>query len=370
MRLSQKPPTLFSLLAVILSSSHTVRANPVPAGNILLEARNASIQARCVGTPCGYSGQLCCAEGQTCFTDSNNEAQCGTGGTLGTPQNNDANGQWQLYTTTYVETDLVTRTSTYSSYIDAASSVIIAPTQNLAPAPTITSCHTEIEEIPCGGICCAKWQYCQYQGQCVAVDGSGGDVSSSYLNSVTGSAFIRPTSNGVETVTSTGSATTTVPFQRPTSTSGGSTAGMEATTTNNGLSKGAIAGIVIGVLLALALLFLLCAFYCFKGILDGFLGLLGIGPKKRRREETYIEERHSTHHGGSGGGGRTWFGTTRPNRVDRPKKSGGVGGFAAVASGLTALAIFLGLRRKNRRDKNSYGSGSMYSYSDYTSSSR
>lgn len=371
MRNSQ-PPTLLSLLAIVLSSTHTSYAKPLHRDDARIEARNSTLELRCVGTPCGWSGQICCSAGQTCFTDSNNQAQCGTGSSGGGNRDtSNANGQWQMYTTTYVETDLVTRTSTYSSYFGAASSVVVAPTQILVPVPTSTTCSTELGEIPCGNICCAVGQYCQYQGQCAAV-GGGGDFSSAYFSSVTGSAFIRPTSNGIQTITSTGSATTTVPFQTPTSTSGGSTAGMEASTTNNGLSGGAIAGIVIGVLIGLALLFLLCACFCFKGLLDGLLSLFGLGPKRRRREETYIEERHSTHHsgGGGGGGGRTWFGT-RPSRVDRPKKSGGFGGFTAVATGLAALAVFLGLkRRRDRRDKSSYGTGSSYSYSDYTSSSK
>lgn len=370
--LSSRPPTLLSLLAIVLSSTHTSYAKPLLRDDTRIEPRNSTLELRCVGTPCGWTGTVCCDPGQTCFTDSNNQAQCGTSsGGGGNQENNDNSGQWQLYTTTYVETDLVTRTTTYSSYVGAASSAVVAPTQELVPAPTAVTCNTSVGEGPCGSICCAVGQWCQYQGQCAAV-GGGGDFSSSYYSSVTGSAFIRPTSNGVETITSTGSPTTTVPFQTPTSTSDGSTAGMEASTTNNGLSGGAIAGIVIGVLIGLGLLFLLCACFCFRGLLDGLLSLFGLGPKRRRREETYIEERHSTRHSGGGGGsgGRTWFGT-RPSRVDRPKKSGGFGGFTAIATGLAALAVVLGLkRRKDRRDKSSYGTGSTYSYSDYTSSSK
>lgn len=367
---SSRPPTLLSLLAIVLSSTHISHSKPLPRDNAGIEARNTTLEVRCAGTPCGWTGQLCCAAGETCFTDSNNQAQCGTGSGGGGGVNQETNnyGQWQLYTTTYVETDLITRTSTYSSYLGGATSSV-APTQELVPAPTNAICNTGLGEIPCGYLCCAVGQYCLYQGQCTAVGGGGGDFSSYYLSSVTGSAFIRPTSNGVQTITSTGSATTTVPFQTPTSTSGSSTAGMEASTTNNGLSGGAIAGIVIGVLIGLGILFLLCACFCFKGLLDGLLGFFGIGPRRRRREETYIEERHSTRHSG-GGGGRAWFGT-RPSRVDKPKRSGGWGGFTAVTSGLAALALLLGLkRRRDRRDKDSYGTGSSYTYSDYTSSSK
>jgi hypothetical protein len=42
-----------------------------------------------------------------------------------------------------------------------------------------------------------------------------------------------------------------------------------------------------------------------------------------------------------------------------------------AAGGLAALAVLLGLKRKaGARDKSSYGTGSSYTYSDYTSSSR
>lgn len=365
MRLSQSPPTLLSLLSIVLCSTHTANAKPYPREDLILEADNNTFERRGCATPCGWSGQLCCGAGQSCFTDSAGQAQCGTSGGGGTNQQNN-NGQWQLYTTTYVETDFVTRTSIYSSLIGAPATVV-APTLNEAPAVTSVPCSTELNEIPCGGICCAQGQYCQWQGQCGAVAGGNGDFSSAYLSSVmnTGSAFIRPTSNAVETVTSTGSATTTVPFQTPTAASGGSTSGMQSTTSNNGLSGGAIAGIVIGVLFGIALLLLLCACFCFKGLADGVLALLGLGPRRRKTETTYVEERHSTH----GGGNRRWFGAG-PARVDRPKRdSGGLGGFAAVAAGLTALAIALGLkRRRDRRDKNSYGSGSSYSSYDYGTS--
>lgn len=371
MRISQSPPTLLSLLSVILSSTHTTHAKPYPRDELILDPKDTIVEKRQCANPCGWSGQLCCAAGQQCFTDSAGQAQCGTGG--GAQQiyngNSNTNGQWQLFTTTYVETDFVTRTSTYSSLVAATQpAVVVAPTIQQGSAVTNVPCSSQLSETPCGGICCAVGQRCAYQGQCVPIAGNGGDVSSAYLSSVlnTASLPIRPTSNGVQTVTSTG-ATTTVAFTAPTATSGGAAAGMQTTASNNGLSGGAIAGIVIGVLLGIALLLLLCALFCAKGLLDGFLALIGLGPKKRRREETYIEERHSTH---GGGGGRRWWGTGRPSRIDRPKKSGGgLGGFTAVAAGLGALALFLGLKRRTeRRDKSSYGTGSSYSYTDYSTS--
>ena len=368
MRLSQ-PPTLLSLLAVVLSSSHIAQAKPFRRGDSLIETDSDSLVERQGGYACGY-GSLTCETVGACYTDVNGQAQCSTTGT-GTQQNNANNGQWQLYTTTYTTNELTTITSTYS--------LQVSPTAQVA---TGGACDTAVGESPCGqnplngqALCCATGQQCLYQGQCGSSGAGAGDVSSSYLFSVTavatGTAFIRPTSATTQTVTSTGSATTTVPYQSasPTSSSGSTAAGMQSTTSNNGLSGGAIAGIVIGVLLGILFLLLLCGCLCFKGLLDSCLALLGLGPKRRRREDTYIEERHSHHASGGGGGGRTWFGQG-PSRPQREKKSSGVGGLGAVAGGLTALAVILGLKRKiDRRDKSSYTTGSSYTYSDYTSAS-
>ncbi|CAD6569839.1 MAG: hypothetical protein ASARMPREDX12_003095 [Alectoria sarmentosa] len=162
--------------------------------------------------------------------------------------------------------------------------------------------------------------------------------------------------------------TTTVPFMTASASasSASSAAGMTATTANNGLSAGAIAGIVIGVLLGLFLLFLFCAFYCFKGLLDGILSFFGL-RNKRRRTEVIEEERYSHHGRASGGGGRTWYGgTARPARVDRPKQDG-LGGFFGVAGILGALAIFLGLKRRRDRKAKTETTASTYSYSDFSS---
>ncbi len=368
MRFSQ-PPTLLSLLAFVLSSTHTTSATPLPYDEAILGSDNSSLVERSCINSCGNGG-LCCGAQQACLT-INGQPNCGdaTAAPANTANNVAGNSQWQLYTTTYTETDLLTRTSTYSSYFASVTSQLVAtPTTFVAPAVTSIYCDPALQFSPCGGsLCCAPGQVCVYQGQCGAAVNTVSDVSSFLYSSVTNtaSAFIRPTSNTVQTITSTGSPTTTVPFGTPTSTS--STAGMAASTTNNGLSGGAIAGIVIGVIAGIILLLLICTFFCFKGLLDGFLALIGLGPKRRRTEETYIEERRSRH-GGGGGGGRTWYGAARPNRVERPKKSG-LGGVTGVAAGLAGLAVLLGLkRRRDRKEKSEY-TGSSYSYSDYTSAS-
>lgn len=381
MRLSQAPPTLLSLLALLLSSVHPADTKPYPRDDLLGDARENALEKRACANPCGWSGQLCCAAGQVCFTDASGQAQCGAGGSGGsgaspvTAQAN--NGQWQYYTTTYVRTDLVTVVSTYSSYMGAATSYVQATTSYaqapptvFAPVATSVSCNYALNESPCGSICCSSGQYCQSAGQCAAAGGGSSAYYSSYY-SQSYSAPLRPTTNTVVTVVATGSVTATVPFQTPLATGGSVVTATPQS--NNGLSGGAIAGIVIGVILGIILLLLLIAACCFRGLLDGLLALFGGGRrgKRRVREETYIEERHA-HHGGGGGGGRMWFGQGRPSRVDRPppKKSGGLGGMGAVAGGLATLAIILGLkRRREQQEKDSYGTGSTYYSTEYTSSS-
>ncbi|KAL8643596.1 MAG: hypothetical protein Q9226_008255 [Calogaya cf. arnoldii] len=366
MRLSS-PPTLLSLLGIVLTSSHTANAKPYNRRLLQLDNPNA-LEKRCAN-PCGSESQYCCTASETCVTSGLPPiAQCvtvtGTGASPAVAQQNvGGNGQYQLITTTWTETDLILRTSTYSVHL-------ATPTTQQATVATGLSCDSSNGESPCGTLCCAMGQFCQVPGQCAASGGGViGDVSSFYYSSVTATDFIRPTSNTVETITSTGSATTTVPFQSAGPTLGGSTAGMTASTTNNGLSGGAIAGIVIGVLAGIILLLLICGIFCFKGLLDGFLAIFGLGKKRRRQETTYIEERHSHHTGGaSRPAGRTWWGADRPARI--LKKDSGKGGAGAVALGLGTLAVILGLKRKrDRRDKESYGTRSSYSYGSYTGTS-
>ncbi|KAI9698965.1 MAG: hypothetical protein M1836_003154 [Candelina mexicana] len=385
MRVSQAPPTLLSLLAIILTSAHSTTAKPYPRDDSILEVPNGDlIEERACAIPCGWNG-LCCAQGQTCTTDSSGQPLCGSGGGAGvattalaqaavsqtavvtTAAVNTAGGQWQYYTSTWIETNLVTRTSVYSTFIGATAQQAPATTyqvQTTAVAGAGTaSCNYALNETPCGNICCTGQQHCMSPGQCAA--GAGGSSNNNY-NTQTISAALRPTT--VQTVTTT--ATTTGPFQTPapTGTSGSSLTGASAQS-NNGLSGGAIAGIVIGVIAGIILLLLLCAACCFKAGIDGLLSLFGLGPKRRRTEETYVEERYSHHGHGGGSGGRQWYGGG-PSRPQRKQESGGVGGLGAVGAGLAALAVILGLkRRQNRNEKSSYGSGSSYTYSsDYTSS--
>ena len=392
MRSSFAPPTLLSLLAIVLSSTHTTIANPLPPDESILEAQNNTLEERGCQYSCGWSGQLCCQYAGACYTDGGGQAQCSAtnnqwAATTAVVQNA-AQGQWVYWTTTFVETNLQTITTVYSSLNGQASTQVLVPQQTTwvaanspsaqQPQQTQVVCNTQSGQTLCGSICCSSSQYCQSNGQC-AESFAGSSQIYSYSTTPTVTAFIRPTSATIVTVTSVGSATTTVPFQTPVSTA--ATAGMSATVTNNGLSGGAIAGIVIGVIAGLILLFLILGCLCCRSLIDGCLEVLGLRTRRRRRRETIIEERYSHHGRTSGGasggaaGGRTWFGAAAPPRADRPpkKSGGGFGGFTGVAAALAALAVVLGLkRRRDRRnnEKESYSSGSSYTYDDYTSASK
>lgn len=258
----------------------------------------------------------------------------------------------------------------------AASVVAVTQVPSAISSIYVPACENQN---PCGSTCCAAGQFCS-NGACAdaigTTQGAGGYVTPTYVLATTvvptQSAFIRPTSNTVETVTATGTATTTVAFQTAVATDGSSVMGTTVST-NNGLSGGAIAGIVIGVLAAIFLLILFCICCCAKGAIDGVKALLGLGKKKPTRvetEEVYV--RHS-HHGGSSSRPpqqRTWFGMG-PSRPARPeKKSSGWGGASVVAGALAALAVGLGLKRRHdRKDNKTEYSGSSESYSYYTGTS-
>lgn len=370
MRLYEIPPSLLCLIAIISHSPRRVIAGPLLSSEHLPSLGNNSLAERgsCSygQTACGYYSQLCCNSDEYCYTDTNNQAQCGKNALTTTQAQTLAQstgGQWSMFTTTYVQTDLKTVTTTYSSFY---------------PVTTL-QCSYSLGETPCGSCCCQSGQMCQAAGQCVVVaGGSSAYYSSLYTvttNTQTAIVPVRGTSGTVVTITSTGSITTTVPYQTAAGTGGAILTGT-VTTTSHGLSGGAIAGIVIGVLAGLILLFLLCACLCFKTLWDGLLSILGIRRRGRRRtEETYVERRSSRRPSGR----RTWFGT-RPGRgsrtsvdVEKRRTSGGWGGFATVGAALAGLALVLGLKRRKERRREEDKSSVSYDYSyysnDYTSAS-
>ncbi|KAK4560567.1 hypothetical protein LTR86_005764 [Recurvomyces mirabilis] len=351
MRFHSIPRPLLQLITTILLSTPTTYASPQPILSQLAGFDYNELFARwdCGGTYCGYSSQLCCSAGSTCYTDPAQQAQCGVA-TATAPVAGAAGGYWSTYYTTFTETDTHLTTQLMSTYIGGA-----------AATPTSQTCNYALNETPCGSICCASNQQCYSPGQCVAaVGGSSGYYSSAYVTPTstqgvtgiivaTGTAPVRGTSSSQVLVTQTVSPTTTIPFQTPVAT--GANITLTGTQANNsGLSGGAIAGIVIGVLVALFLLALLCLFCCARGIWNAFFGG---GRKKRSRVEVEEYERRS--HRTSGGGGRTWYGARKPQRSSsryderRENKSGG--GLLAVGGGLAALWALLGLKRK-REDRN------------------
>lgn len=335
-------PTFRLLLFTYLAAAPLARANPYPPLVALGSRGNASLERRDCSNPCGWQDQYCCEADRTCVTAAGDIAVCTQGAGSG------SGGSYVFYTTTYVEEGPITVTST-GSY---AVTVVQTPAAGGSPV----SCPSGNT---CGALCCGSNEYCVTPGSCGPLGGS------------TQSAALRPTSNSVATVTSTGAATTIVPLSTsmPTSEAQGAPV-------NQGLSSGAIAGIVIGVLLGLFFLFLILACLCCKGIIDGILTLLGCRRKRRVEETTVIESRHS-HHSGSRPQQRTWFGFGRPGRTEvveeKTKKSDGMGGMLGVGAFLGTLAILLGLKRRHDRKKeeekdDSYASVSYYSYEDYSTS--
>lgn len=294
-----------------------------------------NLEKRCAN-PCGYGGWLCCSSGQTCGTTSDGQAIC-----LDGAQPQQPTSQWQFYTTTYVttETDVMTITSTWSSLLSAATA----------------TCRASIGETVCGERCCEAAFEC-VDGQCVQ-----GSSSAVYPTPP-----VRGTSSGLSIVTETAAVTTTQAFVAPVGTDGATLTGAQASSNNGGLSGGAIAGIIIGVIAGILLLALL---------------LICMRRRARRRTDTTYVEEHYSHHSQGGGGaaaaaaaggrrpGRTWFGT-RPSRPDDGGgRSSGLGSLATIGVVLGAIALCLGLRRREQSEKSDYtshtGSSSYYYPSDY-----
>ncbi|MBE7182715.1 MAG: hypothetical protein INR71_16160, partial [Terriglobus roseus] len=221
MRLTSLPAAAFCAVAVLLSSPSLTSASPLA---VPLEERddslseNSTLVERSCANPCGWSGQLCCESGQSCITNSNNQAECVAGSSGGgVTAAGSGGGYWATYTTTWVETGLVTRTAIYSSYVGGGGVV----TGQSAPTGT-PQCDYAADETPCGGICCASGQYCYAVGQCVDA-GNGGYTTDEGGATViipggTFSAPLRPTTGTFTVVTATVSPTTTVPFQTPVAT--------------------------------------------------------------------------------------------------------------------------------------------------------
>lgn len=325
---------LWALLGLFVQNTHS-KPFPLPYEGILLEPRQCD-------NPCGYYGQVCCSSSQVCSTNDQDEAVCV-----------DAEGvseSWTVITTVFTTTGVQTVTSVYSSLITAA--------------PSAGVCDASIGETQCGNVCCDVSETCQ-KGVCVKASSS---APANQTN--TAAPPVRPT----DATTVTATPTTTEGFIAPIGTDGEPV--VTAAPSDGGLSGGQIAGIVVGTLAGVTLLVFICFSVCLRGIFDRIMAIFGLG--RRRRTETYVEEHsHVSHH--TAPERRTWFGY-RPSepRPPREKKSGlGFWGWILVIAG--AIALCLGLKRREERDEKSdytssyYGPGSSYysyyyPYSDYYTS--
>lgn len=348
MRFNQAPPALLSLLLASISTK--VAAKPLPTA-LLYDLGLTFLMPRQCDSFCGADKQFCCSAQEACYTLAGNIATCSTPPTAAVTQVGSGGSGFAVYTFTYTETDLIMRTTTSTSYY------------NHVPAATPASqppalCDTNMGQSSCGSICCSREQQCKVSGQCEIRPTStfAGFVPVPVPTSQASfSAPLRPTSSGVSTITNTVVPTTTAPFFAPATASGSTLPTAFPVEGGGGLSPGAIAGIVIGVIAGLLLLLLLCFCCIVKAGFDGLLALFGMGKRKRRSTEKIETVEHYSRHGSQagsrpGGVGGGWFGG--PARVDssRKKKSSGLGGIGAVGAGLAGLALALGLKRKSEKD--------------------
>lgn len=327
-----------SALLVPLFFTSLVAAVPYPRDELRDHGFGYLMPQEC-SEYCGSGNELCCSADEACYTSA------------GTPT---CTGLTHLlverdYTTTWTETK--TYTSTISSWYVPTTTAGVGSNGGPCVPPEGSG------QIACGPICCANWQYCAYEGQCVANPGY-----STYTEVVTTGVYVttqfsapyRPTSG--PSATDTGATGT---FASATESATG-TNPPAVSTTNNSLSAGAIAGIVVGTIAGVILLLLLCFCCIARGLWHVVAGVFGGGKKKRRSSERIeVTEEGYSRHSASGAAAvrpahRTWFGGGggggRPSGAGsrKEKKSDG-GSLAWLFAAIGALAILLGLRRSDKR---------------------
>lgn len=320
-------PSLLSLRSAIwlllASSAHLAAAVPYPKDDLHAAGYGYLMPRQCADY-CGTDNQYCCDQGTECYT-SNGIAGCSAAG----------DGGYQWYTTTWTLTQ--TFTKTYNSFIPAAT----GPAGGGKCVPPAGS-----GQIACGNICCASWQYCAYDGQCMA------NVPGPKPTGDDGGGVLVPT-----TIT-TGGRTITTQFSAPyrvtsgTITSTNTAVGSETSgavnpgDTSGGLSGGAIAGIVVGTIAGVALLLLICACCVVRGLWHGLLALLGIGKKKS--EDGSDDGRYGHRHSGRDNHG-SWYGGRPSSAGARKEKSSKGKGLLGLGAALGTLALLLGLRRDKKK---------------------
>lgn len=351
------PATLLSMLCIA-----TVNAGPIVPKDEAKDSWNAlkqlfGRQGTCAGTLCGYYNQLCCVNQEKCYTDLQTKAYCATivpAETLGSNLVSKGAGEVWSYST-YTTTNARAVTVTTSYYVGAVpTTALVVSTANCANAAA-----------QCGANCCdLSYQSCDplTPGLCINIASTG-----------TYGAPTRPISSGSPT---TVAATTT---RAPTATDtfapalGTGTSTFTPVPQTKGLSPGAIAGIVIGVIAAVILLLLICFCCILKAGFDGILALLGLRNRRKTERTEVIEERYSRYGSGTGASRRNehkgWFGGGggSKTRVTEKRKSGLAkegGILAAIAAGLAGLWLILGSRKKKDHRSNA----SNVSYETYTDS--
>lgn len=363
------PTTLLVSIGLLIQP---ILANPFPKDAIHNILGFGFLQDSHCASYCGQENEHCCSKNEVCTTADNNVAGCGSTATLAPVElfaRDPVAGTWSVWTTTWTETE--TFTSTYSSYWGSATETAGSGGGGTCTPPAGSG------EIACGSICCASWQYCAYEGQCLSNAGAtapatatvttAGETTawSTYSTTMTtAGSTITTQFSAPYRVTGTESTTTnTGTLESATTTSSGNGTAV-STTSGSNLSGGAIAGIVIGVLAGVALLLLLCFCCIMRGLWHGLLALLGFGPKKRRsrsheRETVIVEEERFSRRGSSHARRDThggWFAARPPRsaaaesrRASEKQRESGTQASWWGAGALGTLLLLLGLRRDKKR---------------------
>ncbi|KAK7421053.1 hypothetical protein QQX98_002411 [Neonectria punicea] len=367
MRFSSRP-------LLLLAAAGLTAATPFPRDN-LHDAGFSYLMPRGCSSYCGADNQYCCDSSEVCTT-LDNVATCVADGSY-----------YGAVTTTWTETR--TYTSTIMTLWDAAPEATAG----------VDCVPKNKQQEACGTICCAGWQTCAFEGQCSAKSGmeggttvvvtSNGKVTTQYSAPyrVTGTTTF--TTDGVRSTetASDETASETGTSASATATSDNDTIGAGGDGTGGNLSAGAIAGIVIGTIVGVALLLLLCFCCIARGL---WVAVFGKKKKEESRERIDVyEERYSRHgsrpptahskrnehkgwFGKGKGGGPSSAGSRREKKESSGKKWLGIAGLAATL--LALLNLKKDKKPASKPARSSRGSSrysdSYYSYSDYTSPSK